>query len=71
MPLKRHETVDLTEKDLKDAVMEFLNRKYGQPDGATNWNINLKHSVSTSGQGWAKVDFSAHAARELKSPRDS
>lgn len=69
MPLKRHETVDMTDADLRDAIRQYLNSKYGQPDGCSEWTITLKHTRTTTGEGWGEVDhehFSAHVAREIR-----
>lgn len=61
----RHETISLTESDLREAVQEWLDKKYGSHSPFT---LSFACNRSSHGSGWAEVDtetFTATATRKI------
>jgi hypothetical protein len=64
--VERHESAKLNQKELEEAVKEYLAKKTSsKPE---EWTIAFNHSHSTSGHGWGEVDhdiFTANASRKI------
>ncbi len=58
---RRTETVEMTEPELKAAVLTWLDSKFGE----SNWTINVI-SFSDYSTGENKVSYKATATREIK-----
>jgi hypothetical protein len=58
--MKRTETVELSQADLEEAIKDWLIKKDLEDSAIiindNKWTLNLRHSVSTHGQGWGEVD---------------
>lgn len=66
---KLTEHVTLGQEDIEAAVQDWLAKKYPNSPTTTEWRLQLRHSRSTTGQGWAECDtdhFSASASRDVE-----
>lgn len=64
---KMTESVELTQKDLEEAISDWLQKKFPKGPAHSNWTISLSYSKSTSGSGWAEVDHEHFGARASRS----